>query len=68
MSDWYRTVVWVYGASFFLVLVYSQIIDWINPPITARWVIYVEFVVILIGMLIGYLLDKSYKKKEKENE
>lgn len=68
MSDWYRTVVWMYGASFFLVIVYAQIISWINPPITARWFIIIELFIILIGLLVGYLVDRHYKKKEKENE
>lgn len=67
MSDRYRTIVWVFGASFFLVMVYAQIITWINPPITSKWVIIVEFFIILIGMIVGYYLDKCYKKKEKRS-
>jgi len=64
MSDWYRTVVWIYGSSFFLIIIYAQIIDWINPQTTARWIFIVEFFVILIGFVIGYFLDKYYRKRE----
>jgi len=64
-----RTIAWCCGGTMFLVIVSTQISDWINT--CQDWMScqrYLAIALMAIGMIGGFILDQYYKKQEAKEE
>jgi len=59
----YRTIVWSFGASIILIVILAQVSSWIKLDWTiGRWL---SIIFTIVGLIIGFILDQYYKKKER---
>ena len=57
----YRTLVWTVGGYFLVLILGSGIMAKLNLNI------WIAIIPVFIGVIIGFLLDQYYKKKEKHD-